>query len=153
MASPSTFNLKKPKETTIDFYNRKQTRYVEEISTAKEDYYSSAKPVEEENKVKETTVDFYTKKQAEPIEEVPAQKEDYYSVKPVSESSTEDETKETTIDFYAQKQTIAETVVQKEDIYSSEKTAEKEERETTIDFYARKQTKSIEENPTQKENN
>jgi len=153
LASPSTFNLKKPKETTIDFYNRKQTRYVEEISTAKEDYYSSAKPVEEENKVKETTVDFYTKKQAEPIEEVPAQKEDYYSVKPVSESSTEDETKETTIDFYAQKQTIAETVVQKEDIYSSEKTAEKEERETTIDFYARKQTKSIEENPTQKENN
>ena len=152
LASPSTFNLKKPKETTIDFYNRKQTRYVEETSAPKEDYYSSAKPVEE-SKVKETTVDFYTKKQTEPIEEVPAQKEDYYSAKPVSESSTEDETKETTIDFYAQKQTIAETVVQKEDIYSSEKTAEKEERETTIDFYARKQTKSIEENPTQKENN
>ena len=144
LASPSTFNLKKPKETTIDFYNKKQTGYVEEISTAKEDYYSSAKPVEEENKVKETTVDFYTKKQTEPVEEAPAQKEDYYSVKPVSESSAEDETKETTIDFYARKQTesVEENPAQKEDIYSSEKTAENEERETTIDFYASKKTAS-----------
>ena len=113
LASPSTFNLKKPKETTIDFYNRKQTGFVEETS---------------------------------------AQKEDYYSAKPVSESSAEDEAKESTIDFYAQKQTIAETAVQKEDIYSSEKTAENEERETTIDFYARKQTESIEETPAPKEN-
>jgi len=150
LASPETFNLKKPKETTIDFYNRKQTGYVEETSALKEDYYSSAKPVEE-NSTKETNVDFYTKKQTEPVEEAPAQKEDYYSVKPVSESSAEDETKETTIDFYAQKQTIAETAVQKEDIYSSEKTAENEERETTIDFYARKQTESVEETPVQKE--
>ena len=150
LASPSTFNLKKPKETTIDFYNRKQTGFVEETSAPKEDYYSSAKPVEE-NSTKETNVDFYTKKQTEPVEEAPAQKEDYYSVKPVSESSAEDETKETTIDFYAQKQTIAETAVQKEDIYSSEKTAENEERETTIDFYARKQTESVEETPAQKE--
>ncbi len=147
LASPSTFNLKKPKETTIDFYNRKQTGYVEETS--------AVKPVEEEKKVKERTVDFYAKKQAEPVEGAPAQKEDYYSAKPVSESSAEDETKETTIDFYAQKQTksIEETPAQKEDIYSSEKTAENEERETTIDFYARKQTESIEENPAQKENN
>jgi len=152
LASPSTFNLKKPKETTIDFYNRKQTGYAEETSATKEDYYSSAKPVEEENKVKETTVDFYAKKQAEPVEETPVQKEDYYSVKPVSESSAEDETKETTIDFYAQKQTIAETAVQKEDIYSSEKTTENKEIETTIDFYARKQTESVEEAPAQKEN-
>ena len=154
LASPETFNLKKPKETTIDFYNRKQTGYVEETSAPKEDYYSSAKPVEE-NSTKETNVDFYTKKQTEPIEEAPAQKEDYYSVKPVSDSSAEDEAKETTIDFYTQKQTksIEETSVQKEDIYSSEKTAENEERETTIDFYARKQTESIEENPAQKENN
>lgn len=151
LASPSTFNLKKPKETTIDFYNRKQTGYAEETSALKEDYYSSAKPVEE-NSTKETNVDFYTKKQTEPVEEAPAQKEDYYSVKPVSESSAEDETKETTIDFYAQKQTIAETAVQKEDIYSSEKTTENKEIETTIDFYARKQTESVEENPAQKEN-
>ena len=154
LASPETFNLKKPKETTIDFYNRKQTGYAEETSALKEDYYSSAKPVEE-NSTKETNVDFYTKKQTEPVEEAPAQKEDYYSVKPVSESSAEDETKETTIDFYAQKQTksVEETPVQKEDIYSSEKTAENEERETTIDFYARKQTSFIEEAPAQKENN
>ena len=150
LASPETFNLKKPKETTIDFYNRKQTGYAEETSALKEDYYSSEKTVEE-NSTKETNVDFYTKKQTEPVEEAPAQKEDYYSVKPVSESSAEDETKETTIDFYAQKQTIAETAVQKEDIYSSEKTAENEERETTIDFYARKQTESVEETPAQKE--
>ena len=154
LASPSTFNLKKPKETTIDFYNRKQTGFVEETSAPKEDYYSSAKPVEE-NEVKETTVDFYAKKQAEPVEEAPAQKEDFYSVKPVSDSSAEDEAKETTIDFYAQKQTksIEETSVQKEDIYSSEKTAENEERETTIDFYTRKQTGFVEETPAQKENN
>ena len=154
LASPSTFNLKKPKETTIDFYSRKQTGYAKETSAPKEDYYSSAKPVEE-NSTKETNVDFYAQKQAEPVEEAPAQKEDYYSVKPVSQSSTEDETKETTIDFYAQKQTksVKETPVQKEDIYSSEKTAENEERETTIDFYARKQTSFIEEAPAQKENN
>ena len=151
LASPETFNLKKPKETTIDFYNRKQTGYAEETSALKEDYYSSAKPVEE-NSTKETNVDFYTKKQTEPVEEAPAQKEDYYSVKPVSESSAEDETKETTIDFYAQKQTIEETAVQKEEIYSSEKTTENKEIETTIDFYARKQTESVEENPAQKEN-
>ena len=151
LASPSTFNLKKPKETTIDFYNRKQTGYAEETSATKEDYYSSAKPVEEENKVKETTVDFYAKKQAEPVEETPAQKEDIY----FSEKTAKNEERETTIDFYTQKQTksVEETPVQKEDIYSSEKTAENEERETTIDFYARKQTSFIEEAPAQKENN
>ena len=155
LASPSTFNLKKPKETTIDFYNKKQTGYVEEISTAKEDYYSSAKPVEEENNVKETTVDFYTKKQAESVEETPTPKEDFYSAKTTSESSAENAERETTIDFYARKQTesVEETPVQKENIYSSEKTAENEERETTIDFYARKQTGFIEEAPVQKENN
>ena len=139
LASPSTFKLKKPKETTIDFYNKKQTAYVEE---------SSAKPVEE-NKVKETTVDFYTKKQAEPVEEAPAQKEDFYSAKATSENSTENETKETTIDFYARKQTgfVEETPALKENIYSSEETisessTEKEARETTIDFYASKKANS-----------
>ena len=30
LASPDTFNLRKPKETTIDFYNRKQTGFVVE---------------------------------------------------------------------------------------------------------------------------
>ena len=146
LASPSTFNLKKPKETTIDFYNKKQTGYVEETS--------SAKPVEED-KVKETTVDFYTKKQAEPVEEAPAQKEDFYSVKPVSESSAEDETKETTIDFYARKQTesVEEAPAQKEDFYSAkENSTENETKETTIDFYARKQTGFVEETPAPKEN-
>jgi hypothetical protein len=158
LASPSTFNLKKPKETTIDFYNKKQTGYVEEISTAKEDYYSSAKPVEEENKVKETTVDFYTKKQAESVEETPTPKEDFYSAKTTSESSAENEERETTIDFYARKQTesVEETSTQKEDFYSakttSESSTENEARETTIDFYARKQTESVEESRTQKEN-
>lgn len=135
LASPSTFNLKKPKETTIDFYNKKQTAYVEE---------SPAKPVEE-NKVKETTVDFYTKKQAEPVEEAPAQKEDFYSAKTTSENSTEKEERETTIDFYARKQTsfVEETPTPKESIYYSEETisessTEKEARETAIDFYASK---------------
>ena len=149
LASPSTFNLKKPKETTIDFYNKKQTAYVEE---------SSAKPVEE-NKVKETTVDFYTKKQAEPVEEAPAPKEDFYSAKTTSESSTKNEERETTIDFYARKQTesVEEIPVQKEDFHSvkttSESSTKNEERETTIDFYTRKQTSFVEETPAPKENN
>ena len=147
LASPSTFNLKKPKETTIDFYNRKQTGYVEE---------TSAKPVEE-NKVKETTVDFYTKKQAESVEEAPAPKEDFYSAKTTSESSTKNEERETTIDFYTRKQaeSVEEIPVQKEDFLSvkttSESSTENEERETTIDFYARKQTGFVEETPAPKE--
>ena len=149
LASPSTFNLKKPKETTIDFYNKKQTGYVEETS--------SAKPVEE-NKVKETTVDFYTKKQAEPVEEVPTPKEDFYSAKATSENSTKNEERETTIDFYARKQTesVEEIPTPKEDSHSVKTTLENptknEERETTIDFYARKQTGFVEETPVQKEN-
>ena len=158
LASPSTFNLKKPKETTIDFYNRKQTGFVEETSTKKEDYYSPVKPVEEENKVKETTVDFYTKKQAESVEETPTPKEDFYSAKTTSESSAENEERETTIDFYARKQTesVEETPTQKEDFYSakttSESSTENEAKETTIDFYARKQTSFVEETPAPKEN-
>ena len=156
LASPSTFKLKKPKETTIDFYNKKQTGFVEETSTKKEDYYSPVKPVEE-NKVKETTVDFYTKKQAESVEEVPAPKEDFYSAKTTSESSSKNEERETTIDFYTRKQTesVEEIPVQKEDFYSakttSESSTENEERETTIDFYARKQTGFVEETPAPKE--
>ena len=136
LASPSTFNLKKPKETTIDFYNRKQTGYAEETSATKEDYYSSAKPVEEENKVKETTVDFYAKKQAEPVEKTPIQKEDIY----FSEKTAENEERETTIDFYARKQTesIEENPAQKENNYSSESSTENEARGTNIDFYASK---------------
>ena len=136
LASPETFNLKKPKETTIDFYNRKQTGYAEETSATKEDYYSSAKPVEEENKVKETTVDFYAKKQAEPVEETPVQKENIY----FSEKTAENEERETTIDFYARKQTgfVEETPAQKENNYSSESSTENEARGTNIDFYASK---------------
>lgn len=158
LASPSTFKLKKPKETTIDFYNRKQTGFVEETSAPKEDYYSSAKPVEEENKVKETTVDFYTKKQAESVEETPTPKEYFYSAKTTSESSAENEERETTIDFYARKQTesVEETPTQKEDFYSakttSESSTENEAKKTTIDFYARKQTSFVEETPAPKEN-
>ena len=135
LASPSTFKLKKPKETTIDFYNKKQTAYVEE---------SSAKPVEE-NKVKETTVDFYTKKQAEPVEEAPAQKEDFYSVKPVSESSAEDETKETTIDFYAKKQTAGSSVEQAD---NSNKDLSNDYSTSIMDFYSSKKANSdVQEEP------
>ena len=161
LASPDTFNLRKPKETTIDFYNRKQTGFVEETPAQKENNYSSEKIVEEKptekEEEKETAVDFYAKKQTESVEETPAQKEDFYSAKTTSESSTENEERETTIDFYARKQTgfVEETPAQKEDFYSakttSESSAEKEKRETTIDFYARKQTSFVEETPAQKE--
>ena len=162
LASPDTFNLRKPKETTIDFYNRKQTGFVEETPAQKENNYSSEKIVEEKptekEEEKETAVDFYAKKQTESVEETPAQKEDFYSAKTTSESSAEKEERETAIDFYARKQTsfVEETPAQKENIYSSEKTveektAENEEKETTIDFYARKQTSFVEETPAQKE--
>jgi len=152
LASPDTFNLRKPKETTIDFYNRKQTGFVEEIPAQKENIYSSEKPISEKpaekEEEKETNISFYAQKQAESIEESPAQKEDFYSAKTTSESSTENEERETTIDFYARKQTsfVEETPAQKEDFYSakttSESSAEKEKRETTIDFYASKKANS-----------
>ena len=161
LASPDTFNLRKPKETTIDFYNRKQTGFVEETPAQKENNYSSEKIVEEKpaekEEEKETNISFYAQKQAESIEESPAQKEDFYSAKTTSESPAEKEERETTIDFYARKQTsfVEETPAQKEDFYSakttSESSAEKEEKETTIDFYARKQTSFVEETPAQKE--
>ena len=161
LASPDTFNLRKPKETTIDFYNRKQTGFVEETPAQKENIYSSEKPISEKpaekEEEKETNISFYAQKQAESIEESPAQKEDFYSAKTTSESSAEKEERETTIDFYARKQTsfVEETPAQKEDFYSakttSESSTEKEERETTIDFYARKQTSFVEETPAQKE--
>ena len=162
LASPDTFNLRKPKETTIDFYNRKQTGFVEETPAQKENKYSSEKPISEKpaekEEEKETNISFYAQKQAESVEESPAQKEDFYSAKTTSESPAEKEERETTIDFYARKQTsfVEETPAQKENIYSSEKTVEektteKEEKETTIDFYARKQTSFVEETPAQKE--
>ena len=160
LANPDTFNLRKPKETTIDFYNRKQTGFVEETPAQKEDFYSAETTSESsaENEEKETTIDFYAKKQAESVEETPAQKENIYSSeKTVEEKTTENEERETTIDFYARKQTgfVEETPAQKEDFYSAETTsessAENEEKETTIDFYARKQTGFVEETPAQKE--
>ena len=151
LANPDTFNLRKPKETTIDFYNRKQTGFVEETPAQKEDFYSAETTSESsaENEEKETTIDFYAKKQAESVEETPAQKENIYSSeKTVEEKTTENEERETTIDFYARKQTgfVEETPAQKEDFYSakttSESSAENEERETTIDFYASKKANS-----------
>ena len=159
LASPDTFNLRKPKETTIDFYNRKQTGFVEETPAQKEDFYSAETTSESstEKEEKETTIDFYARKQTSFVEESPAQKEDFYSAKTTSESPAEKEERETTIDFYARKQTsfVEESPAQKEDFYSakttSESPAEKEERETTIDFYARKQTSFVEESPAQKE--
>ena len=147
LASPDTFNLRKPKETTIDFYNRKQTGFVEETPAQKKNNYSSEKPNSEkpaEKEERETTIDFYARKQTCFVEETPVQKEDFYSAKTTSESPAEKEERETTIDFYARKQTcfVDETPAQKEDFYSakttSESSAEKEERETTIDFYASK---------------
>ena len=159
LASPDTFNLRKPKETTIDFYARKQTGFVEETPAQKEDFYSAKTTSESstEKEEKETTIDFYARKQTSFVEETPAQKEDSYSAKTTSESSAENEERETTIDFYARKQTgfVEETPAQKEDFYSakttSESSTEKEEKETTIDFYARKQTSFVEETPAQKE--
>ena len=153
LASPDTFNLRKPKETTIDFYNRKQTGFVEETPAQKENNYSSEKPISEKpaekEEEKETNISFYAQKQAESVEETPAQKKNIYSSeKTVEKKTTEKEERETTIDFYARKQTsfVEETPAQKEDFYSakttSESSTENEERETTIDFYASKKADS-----------
>ena len=111
LASPDTFNLRKPKETTIDFYNRKQTGFVEETPAQKEDFYSAKTTSESpaENEERETTIDFYARKQTGFVEETLAQKEDFYSAKTTSESSTENEEKETTIDFYASKKANSDT--------------------------------------------
>ena len=105
LASPDTFNLRKPKETTIDFYNRKQTGFVDETPAQKEDFYSAKTTLESstEKEERETTIDFYARKQTSFVEETPAQKEDFYSAKTTSESSAENEERETTIDFYASK--------------------------------------------------
>jgi len=110
LASPDTFNLRKPKETTIDFYNRKQTGFVEETPAQKKNNYSSEKPNSEkpaEKEERETTIDFYARKQTCFVDETPAQKEDFYSAKTTSESSAEKEERETTIDFYASKKAIS----------------------------------------------
>ena len=66
LASPDTFNLRKPKETTIDFYNRKQTGFVEETPAQKEDFYSAKTTSESstEKEERETTIDFYASKKA-----------------------------------------------------------------------------------------
>ena len=122
LASPDTFNLRKPKETTIDFYNRKQTGFVEETPAQKENIYSSEKPISEKpaekEEEKETNISFYAQKQAESIEESPAQKEDFYSVKTTSESSTEKEEREMTIDFYASKIAVSDTQEEQKSAYS-----------------------------------
>ena len=58
---------KEERETTIDFYARKQTSFVEETPAQKENIYSSEKTVEEkttEKEEKETTIDFYASKKA-----------------------------------------------------------------------------------------
>ena len=148
LASPDTFNLRKPKETTIDFYNRKQAESVEETPAQKENIYSSEKTVEEkttENEERETTIDFYARKQTSFVEETPAQKEDFYSAKTTSESSAEKEERETTTDFYASKK--ADSDAQEEqtsyspvNIYQKQIDTEKED------------TAEVSKNPVQEEN-
>ena len=155
LASPSTFNLKKPKETTIDFYNKKQTSFVEETPAQKEDFYSAKTTSESstENEARETTIDFYARKQTESVEESRTQKENYYS----SESLTENETRGTNIDFYASKKTASDTQEEQKsthspvDIYqktidteNTEKDEPAEVYKNPVDFYS-SQNKPVQE--------
>ena len=57
---------KEERETTIDFYARKQTSFVEETPAQKEDFYSAKTTSESstENEERETTIDFYASKKA-----------------------------------------------------------------------------------------
>ena len=58
---------KEERETTIDFYARKQTSFVEETPAQKEDFYSAKTTSESstENEERETTIDFYASKKAD----------------------------------------------------------------------------------------
>ena len=138
---------KEERETTIDFYARKQTSFVEETPAQKEDFYSAKTTSESsaENEERETTIDFYARKQTSFVEETPAQKEDFYSAKTTSESSAEKEERETTTDFYASKK--ADSDAQEEqtsyspvNIYQKQIDTEKED------------TAEVSKNPVQEEN-
>ena len=153
LASPDTFNLRKPKETTIDFYNRKQTGFVEETPAQKEDFYSAKTTSESsaEKEEKETTIDFYTRKQTSFVEETPAQKENIYSSEEtISESSTEKEAKETTIDFYASKKANSDTQEEQTsyspvNIYQKQIDTEKEAAEVSKNFVQEENVSTTEE--------
>ena len=147
LASPDTFNLRKPKETTIDFYNRKQTGFVDETPAQKEDFYSAKTTLESstEKEERETTIDFYARKQTSFVEETPAQKEDFYSAKTTSESSAENEERETTIDFYASKK--ANSDVQKEQTSYSPANIYQKQIDTEKEDVAK-----VSNNPVQEEN-
>ena len=58
---------KEERETTIDFYARKQTSFVEETPAQKEDFYSAKTTSESsaEKEERETTTDFYASKKAD----------------------------------------------------------------------------------------
>ena len=150
LASPSTFNLKKPKETTIDFYNRKQTGFVEETPTKKEDFYSAKTTSESstENEERETTIDFYAQKQTtgSSVEQANNSNEDhsngystsimdFYSSKKANSDTQEEPKYDSAVNIY-QKQVSTENVEKNEsvevykkpiDFYSSHNTPVQEE--------------------------
>ena len=143
------------KETTVDFYTKKQTEPVEEAPAQKEDFYSAKTTSESsaEKEERETTIDFYARKQTESVEENPAQKENIYS----SESSTENEARGTNIDFYASKIAVSDTQEEQKSAYSPvdiyQKTIDTENTEkdepaevykNPVDFYS-SQNKPVQE--------
>ena len=137
LASPSTFNLKKPKETTIDFYNRKQTGFVEEAPAQKENIYSSESSTE--NEARGTNIDFYASKKAN--SDTQEEQKSAYSLvdiyqKPIETKNTEKdelvEVYKNPVDFYSSQNKPVqeeENISATEDVTDSEKTKPKAETE------------------------
>ena len=120
LASPDTFNLRKPKETTIDFYNRKQTGFVEETPAQKEDFYSAKTTSESsaEKEERETTIDFYASKKA-----ISDAQEEQTSYSPVNIYQKQIDTeKEDTAE-------VSKNLVQEENISTTEEAANSEKPE------------------------
>ena len=128
MASPDTFNLRKPKETTIDFYARKQTGFVEETPAPKEDHYSvkTASESSTENEEKETTIDFYASKKADSDAQ-----EEQTSYSPVNIYQKQIDTEEEAAE-------VSKNLVQEENISTTEEAANSEKPEPKAEIETEK---------------
>ena len=146
LASPETFNLKKPKETTIDFYNRKQTGFVEETPAQKEDFYSAKTTSESstENEARGTNIDFYASKKAN-SDTQEEQKSAYSSVdiyqKPIETKNTEKdepvEVYKNPVDFYSSQN---KPVQEEENVSATEEIANSEKQEPKVEIETEKVT-------------
>mgnify|MGYP002739825984 CR=1 FL=1 len=133
LASPDTFNLRKPKETTIDFYNRKQTGFVDETPAQKEDFYSAKTTLESstEKEERETTIDFYASKKADSDAQ-----EEQTSYSPVNIYQKQ-------IDTEKEAAEVSKNFVQEENISTTEEAANSEKPEPKAEIETEKVTEVV----------